>query len=58
MPLAHDGNIRAVDCNPNVPHRFATGGDDGIARIWDARKLQSPWMELTGHTHWLVLHII
>ncbi|KAI9598683.1 WD40-repeat-containing domain protein [Syncephalis fuscata] len=53
VPLAHDGNIRAVDCNPNVPHRFATGGDDGVARIWDARKLQSSWMELAGHTHWI-----
>ncbi|KAI8055766.1 WD40-repeat-containing domain protein [Syncephalis plumigaleata] len=53
VPLAHDGAIRAIDCNPNVPHRFATGGDDGIARIWDARKLQHPWMELSGHTHWI-----
>ncbi|RKP09199.1 WD40-repeat-containing domain protein [Thamnocephalis sphaerospora] len=51
VPFAHDGFVRAVDCNPNVPHHFATGGDDGMVRIWDARRLGHSLLELAGHTH-------
>jgi WD40 repeat protein len=53
LPFAHDAQTRAIDCNPNVPHYFATGGDDGVVRIWDARRLTHSLLELTGHTHWV-----
>ncbi|KAJ1883695.1 Protein tssc1 [Kickxella alabastrina] len=53
VECAHQGRIRALDYNPNVPHIVATGGDDGIVRLWDARRMQGPVTEVSEHSCWV-----
>jgi len=43
-----------VDANPNRPHFFLTGGEDGIVKFWDSRKADEPVQQLReGHQHWV-----
>ncbi|GMI09039.1 hypothetical protein TrVE_jg12371 [Triparma verrucosa] len=45
------------DYNPNRPHMFVSGGEDGLAKIWDFRSSSSspspPLLTLRSHTHHL-----
>jgi len=49
---AHEECTRALDINPNKQHDFATGGDDGLVKLWDARHTAAPLITLGAHTHW------
>ncbi|KAJ1816849.1 Protein tssc1 [Coemansia sp. RSA 2675] len=53
IECAHAGRIRALDYNPNLPHHLASGGSDGILRIWDLRNPNSPLLTAANHTHWI-----
>ncbi|ORX71553.1 WD40 repeat-like protein [Linderina pennispora] len=53
VDYAHNGKVRAIDYNPNMPHILATGGDDGCVRLWDARSLAGPVIDIAHHTHWV-----
>ena len=46
--------VRCLSYNPNKPRQLLTGSEDGVARIWDVRRLsKGPVKELHAHDHWL-----
>ncbi|KAJ1935493.1 phosphatidylserine decarboxylase 1 [Linderina macrospora] len=53
VDYAHNGRVRAINYNPNMPHILATGGDDGCVRLWDTRSLAGPVIDIAHHTHWV-----
>ncbi|BFZ59909.1 hypothetical protein YB2330_000931 [Saitoella coloradoensis] len=40
LSSAHDGPVRSVAWSPFVDNWLATGGDDGVVRVWDTRNLK------------------
>ncbi|KAJ2158155.1 Protein tssc1 [Coemansia sp. RSA 552] len=53
IEYAHNGRVRSLDHNPNMPHILASGGDDGSVRIWDLRNPSASLLEIANHTHWV-----
>ena len=51
---AHGQLIRDLDCNPNKHCHFATGGDDGILKVWDSRNIKEALFVRSDHQHWWV----
>lgn len=53
---AHDGDINCCDWGGTDAHRIATGGSDGLVRIWDRRFLKNsmgekkPTRTVRGHS--------
>jgi WD40 repeat protein len=45
----HSGPVNCVAFSPDGTE-FATGGQDGVVRLWDTATGQQTW-QLTGHTH-------
>ena len=51
---AHRGGVTALDYNPNQPYSLATGGQDGLAKVWDLRQTKHPVLTARGgHSHWI-----
>ena len=52
-PPAHDGDVNAVAFIDSATHILASGGDDGVCKIWDRRALREtdpvPVGLLAGH---------
>ena len=44
--------IRTIDINQSIPTSFTTG-DEQRVKVWDARKLDRPMMEIFHHSHWI-----
>ncbi|ELR20449.1 WD domain, Gbeta repeat domain containing protein, partial [Acanthamoeba castellanii str. Neff] len=47
---AHAAPIRAMKWNPCVPHWIATGGEEGLVKLWDLRYGARPVCTIHGHT--------
>ena len=46
--------VTCGDYNPNRPHVFVSGGEDGLVKIWDFRSPSPPpLLTLLSHTHHL-----
>ena len=46
---AHDGAVLSVRASPLVPHWAASGGADGVVRVWDLRSAGWPVVTLDAH---------
>jgi len=45
----HTGDVNSVAMARQTAHVLATGGDEGIVKVWDVRNLNAPTCELQGH---------
>lgn len=49
-----DVSSRAIDVNPNKAFHIATGGDDGVLKIYDIRSSKEPVFSTNHiHQHWI-----
>ncbi|KAI8912774.1 hypothetical protein EDD86DRAFT_245639 [Gorgonomyces haynaldii] len=46
---SHEGMVNCVQFNPFVPYWIATGGSDGVVKIWDIRFLNGHVGRIDGH---------
>lgn len=44
--------VRTIDINQSIPTSFTTG-DEQRVKVWDARRLDKPMLEIFHHTHWV-----
>jgi len=53
---AHQAEILSCSWNQFYPFVLATGGAEGLIRIWDIRKLLTPifQLEVGTHTHMMI----
>lgn len=47
--VAHNGDVNCISFNPNDEYVLATGGSDGLVKIWDQRKMDQALHVLEGH---------
>ena len=47
--MAHETAVKCIAWNPLVPHWLATGGEDGIIKIWDHRQTRGALLSLQDH---------
>ena len=50
--ILKEPHIRTIDINQSIPTSFTTG-DEQRVKLWDARKLDRPMMEIFHHSHWI-----
>jgi histone-binding protein RBBP4 len=50
VPKAHAGDVHCLSFNPVNEHYVATGGADGIVKLWDLRNMSRCLHEFKGHT--------
>uniref|UniRef100_A0AAG5D7L5 EIPR1-like beta-propeller domain-containing protein n=1 Tax=Anopheles atroparvus TaxID=41427 RepID=A0AAG5D7L5_ANOAO len=50
---AHSQLVRDLDCNPNKQCHIATGGDDGVLKVWDFRNTKEHVFARSDHHHWI-----
>ncbi|CAJ0949133.1 unnamed protein product, partial [Mesorhabditis belari] len=55
LPETHMFRALTLDFNPNLPNCLATGGDDGVIRIWDTRQPKTPIHCVKAHSHWITM---
>jgi len=47
--VAHESDVNVVACNPFHPNVVASGGDDGVIKVWDIKSFKEPMMQLYWH---------
>ena len=51
---AHRYGVTDIDYNPNKPYVLATGGQDGLIKMWDLRSAKAPLLVARGgHSHYV-----